>query len=232
MGAPEAERYHDAQIQPFADTTADLVSAHDDHLRRRGRRASRAPPCARACPSSISFTVETDGRLPSGDDDRGRHPPGRRRHRSRARLLHAQLRAPQHFSGALQAGRRWPMRLRGIRANASRHSHAELDDATTLDDGDPVELAVEYRRAGRWAPPVHHPGWLLRHRSPPRRGHRRGVRGPVRAGPRGAQRPEISRRGARGAGVSGRWPRSARDQPVPGRRRRACRGRCSPGAPE
>ena len=53
---------------------------------------------------------------------------------------------PTHFSAALQAGRRWPLRLRGIRANASRRSHAELDAAATLDDGDPVELAVEYRR--------------------------------------------------------------------------------------
>jgi homocysteine S-methyltransferase len=52
---------------------------------------------------------------------------------------------PTHFSAALHGGHRWPLRIRGIRANASRRSHAELDTATTLDDGDPVELAVEYR---------------------------------------------------------------------------------------
>jgi homocysteine S-methyltransferase len=53
---------------------------------------------------------------------------------------------PQHFSGPLYAGRSWPLRVRGIRANASRLSHEELDNATTLDDGDPVELAMDYRR--------------------------------------------------------------------------------------
>jgi len=36
-------------------------------------------------------------------------------------------------------------RIRGIRANASRLSHAELDEATELDAGNPEELGQQYR---------------------------------------------------------------------------------------
>jgi len=51
---------------------------------------------------------------------------------------------PTHFSGALEDAD-WTKRLRGIRANASRRSHAELDNSTDLDAGDPAELGLEYR---------------------------------------------------------------------------------------
>ena len=34
-------------------------------------------------------------------------------------------------------------RVRGIVANASRCSHAELDEAKVLDDGDPIELGKQ-----------------------------------------------------------------------------------------
>jgi homocysteine S-methyltransferase len=145
MGAPEAERYHDAQIQTFADTPVDLVSAltiaYVDEAVGITRAAARV-----GLPVVISFTVETDGRLPSGTtlrdailqvDAATGHGPV---------YYMVNCAHPTHFSDALQAGRKWPLRLRGIRANASRRSHAELDAATTLDDGDPVELAVEYRR--------------------------------------------------------------------------------------
>ncbi len=65
MTAPEAERYHDAQIQTFADTPVDLVSAltitYVDEAVGIARAAIRT-----GLPVVISFTVETDGRLPSG----------------------------------------------------------------------------------------------------------------------------------------------------------------------
>jgi S-methylmethionine-dependent homocysteine/selenocysteine methylase len=144
MSVQEAERYHDAQIQTFADTPVDLVSAltitYVEEAVGITRSALRAGLAV-----AISFTVETDGRLPS-------HTP-----------LDAAIREvdaatdqgpvyymincahPQHFSGALYSGHEWPLRVRGIRANASRLSHEELDGAG-LDDGDPVELAMDYRR--------------------------------------------------------------------------------------
>jgi homocysteine S-methyltransferase len=52
---------------------------------------------------------------------------------------------PSHFADALAAGEAWTDRIRGLRANASKRSHAELDAATDLDDGNPVELAEDYR---------------------------------------------------------------------------------------
>jgi S-methylmethionine-dependent homocysteine/selenocysteine methylase len=52
---------------------------------------------------------------------------------------------PSHFIDVLKKGGSWTGRVRGIRANASRMSHDELDNATELDDGCPEELASEYR---------------------------------------------------------------------------------------
>ena len=51
---------------------------------------------------------------------------------------------PTHFSDVLEPGAAWTERIRGVRANASRLSHAELDEAEELDEGDPEELASEY----------------------------------------------------------------------------------------
>jgi S-methylmethionine-dependent homocysteine/selenocysteine methylase len=53
---------------------------------------------------------------------------------------------PTHFAPALEEGGAWTDRIRGIRANASQASHAELDAADELDTGDPAELAAQYRR--------------------------------------------------------------------------------------
>ena len=52
---------------------------------------------------------------------------------------------PDHFAGAL-VDSDWARRIRGLRCNASRMSHAELDECEVLDDGDPVELGASYRR--------------------------------------------------------------------------------------
>jgi homocysteine S-methyltransferase len=144
MSAVEADRYHDAQIQAFADTPVDLVSAltitYADEAIGITRAAMRM-----SLPVVISFTVDTNGRLPSGmtlegavravDAATGRGPV----------YYMINCAHPTHFSAPLRAGRLWPLRLRGLRANASRLSHEELDGAATLDDGDPVQLAMEYR---------------------------------------------------------------------------------------
>ena len=58
---------------------------------------------------------------------------------------------PDHFSGVLQDDP-WARRLRGVRANASRRSHAELDAAPALDSGNPQELASQYRQLAERLP--------------------------------------------------------------------------------
>ena len=94
-------------------------------------------------PVVISFTVETDGRLPSGQ------PLGDAVKKVDAATGDApayymiNCAHPSHFREALAAGENWTHRVRGIRANASSKSHAELDEAEELDDGNPVELGAE-----------------------------------------------------------------------------------------
>ena len=52
---------------------------------------------------------------------------------------------PSHFDDAISGVGDWSDRIRGVRANASAKSHAELDEAVELDAGDPVALAKQYR---------------------------------------------------------------------------------------
>jgi S-methylmethionine-dependent homocysteine/selenocysteine methylase len=91
-------------------------------------------------PVVISFTTETDGRLPSGES----LPEAIQRvdECSDAAPVYYMINCahPTHFDHALAAGEAWTRRIRGIRANASVLSHAELDEATELDDGNPEEL--------------------------------------------------------------------------------------------
>jgi homocysteine S-methyltransferase len=95
-------------------------------------------------PCVISFTVETDGRLPTGEsleaavrtvDDATAASPS---------YYMVNCAHPTHVAGALRSGNGWQNRLRGLRANASTMSHAELDAAEELDDGDPQALAAQY----------------------------------------------------------------------------------------
>jgi len=142
MSADEARRYHSRQAETFADTNADLIGALTMTY------ADEAVGIARAAegvemPSVVSFTVETDGRLPSGQ------PLGEAIDQVQAETDGApayfmiNCAHPTHFAGVLQEDGPWDQ-IRGLRANASRKSHAELDEAEVLDEGDPVQLASEY----------------------------------------------------------------------------------------
>jgi len=51
---------------------------------------------------------------------------------------------PTHFEAVLTDGAPWSGRVRGLRANASRQSHAELNESPELDIGDPHELGSQY----------------------------------------------------------------------------------------
>jgi len=143
LSAASAERYHSAQIASFADTQADLVSAltltHVEEAIGITRAAQNA-----GIPVVISFTLETDGRLPSGialtdaivevDAATDRGPA----------YYMINCAHPTHFEQVLEAGGPGLGRLRGVRANASSKGHDELDAATELDEGDPYELASQY----------------------------------------------------------------------------------------
>jgi S-methylmethionine-dependent homocysteine/selenocysteine methylase len=144
LGIEEAERYHAEQIGVFRNTEVDLVSAmtltHVEEAIGITRAAGKA-----GLPVVISFTVETDGRLPNGlplgeaidavDQDDCTSPA----------YYMINCAHPTHFSSVLEAGAGWTERIRCLRANSSALSHAELDESTEIDAGDPAELGRQHR---------------------------------------------------------------------------------------
>ena len=143
MSPVEAATYHGPQIEAFRGSEADMVSAVTLTYAAEAVGIARAAQAA-AMPLVLSFTVETDGRLPSGqslkaaieetDAATGGYPA----------YYMINCAHPLHFEGALPAGAPWLDRLGGLRANASTKSHAELDAATELDTGDPSDLGRRY----------------------------------------------------------------------------------------
>jgi homocysteine S-methyltransferase len=144
MTADDAERMHAPQVNAFAGTQADLVSAFTMTSVDEAVGVTRAAVKA-GMPIVISFTVEIDGRLPTGQTLREAIEAVDAATGAAPAYYMINCAHPTHFESALKANEAWIKRVRGIRANASRRSHAELDEATDLDDGDPVELGRQYR---------------------------------------------------------------------------------------
>ena len=139
MSGEDAEAYHRAQIDTLAGSTADLVTAVTLGYAAEAVGVARAARRA-TMPVVVSFTVETDGRLPSGqalgdaigqvDDATSGYPL----------YFMVNCAHPSHFDHVLDAGEPWVARIGGLRPNASRMSHAEMDEALRPDAGDPAEL--------------------------------------------------------------------------------------------
>jgi homocysteine S-methyltransferase len=143
LSAEDAERYHAQQIESFADTQADLVSAMTLTHVEEAIGVTRAAQAV-GIPAVISFTLETDGRLPSGTTLGDAIAEVDEATDSGPAYYMVNCAHPTHFDHVLADGGSWLARLRGIRANASCKSHAELDEATELDSGDPVALGSQY----------------------------------------------------------------------------------------
>ncbi|WP_303982026.1 homocysteine S-methyltransferase family protein [Dongia mobilis] len=149
MSVTEAEHYHSAQVESFVATAADMISAITMTNVPEATGIVRAAKAAKM-PVVISFTVETDGKLPSGtnlgaaieavDAATGNYPA----------YFMINCAHPTHFENVLKG--KWVNRIGGIRANASTKSHAELDAATSLDAGNPQELGQQYRALRRLLP--------------------------------------------------------------------------------
>jgi homocysteine S-methyltransferase len=145
MSAAAAERYHSSQIETFASTSADMVCAITMTYAEEAIGIIRAA-ASRGMPVAIGFTTETDGRLPSGQPLGDAVRAVDAATNGAAAYFMVNCAHTEHFCDALSDGEDWTARVRGLRANASRMSHAELDEAETLDDGDPGEFALLYRR--------------------------------------------------------------------------------------
>jgi homocysteine S-methyltransferase len=144
MTPDEARRYHEAQVVTLADTEADLVSSLTLTYADEAVGVARAADAA-GIPSVISFTIETDGRLPSGQSLGEAIEEVDAKTDGSVAYFMINCAHPTHFADALEEGGAWRDRIRGLRANASEKSHAELDAAEELDAGDPQALAGHYR---------------------------------------------------------------------------------------
>jgi len=149
LRAEGAQRAHQPQVDALAAAGADLITAITMTTSDEAIGVARAATQARV-PVAVSFTVETDGRLPNGmhlreaietvDGDaseQGFKPPA---------YYMINCAHPTHFALVLAEGGAWRDRIRGVRANASTRTHAELDAMTELDAGDPADLAGHYCR--------------------------------------------------------------------------------------
>jgi S-methylmethionine-dependent homocysteine/selenocysteine methylase len=143
LSAPEAQEYHSVQIGTFAGTAADMVTAITMTYVEEALGITCAARDA-GLPVVVSFTLETDGRLPSGQSlaeaiaqvDAGTD--------ATPAYYMINCAHPTHFEDVLAGAGSWAGRIAGLRANASTRSHAELDEATELDEGDPADLASRY----------------------------------------------------------------------------------------
>lgn len=153
MSAEDAERYHRWQVDLLKEAGADLVSALTMNYEEEAVGLARAATAA-GMPVVISFTVETNGRLPTGqtvpdaiqavDQATGTAPV----------YYMINCAHPQHFDKLAGSAGSWLRRVRGFRVNASVKSHAELDAATELDAGNPEELGGACVRLARAWPNV------------------------------------------------------------------------------
>lgn len=143
MSAQEAEVYHREQIETLAGSAVDMVCAITMNYVEEAVGIVRAAQRA-STPVAISFTVETDGKLPTGqqlkaaleqvDDATSGYPS----------YYMINCAHPTHFDNVLIKGERWTQRIQGLRANASLMSHAQLNEAPELDAGNATELGQEY----------------------------------------------------------------------------------------
>lgn len=144
MNAEEAKQYHMAQIKTFSETDADMITAITMNYVEESIGIARAAKSANM-PSAISFTVETDGKLPTGQtlkdaienvDEATSNAPA---------YYMINCAHPLHFADTLIANESWTKRIRGLRANASTKSHTELNESTELDEGNPLEFGRQHR---------------------------------------------------------------------------------------
>jgi S-methylmethionine-dependent homocysteine/selenocysteine methylase len=143
LTAAEAHAYHSEQVATFADTPADLVTAITMTYAEEAVGVARAA-ATYGLPSAISFTLETDGRLPSGQALRAAIEQVDAETDGAPAYYMVNCAHPTHFAHVLEPGTAWTDRIRGLRANASTMSHEELDAAEELDEGDPAELAARH----------------------------------------------------------------------------------------
>jgi homocysteine S-methyltransferase len=145
MTGEEARAYHAHQVGVFSAAGCDLVSVLTLTYAAEGLGIAQAARDA-GVPVVLYFTLETDGRLPDGTKLRDAIAAIDASTDGYVAYYGINCAHPDHMVPALVDGGSWIDRVCAIRANASRMSHAELDQMEELDSGDPGELAADYAR--------------------------------------------------------------------------------------
>jgi homocysteine S-methyltransferase len=141
-------------VQQMAAAGVDVVTAVTMGYVEEAVGITRAAQAA-GLPAVVSFTLETDGRLPSGDTLGAAISATDAATDGHATHFMINCAHPTHFEHVLDANADWVSRIGGLRANASTLSHAELDEMEVLDDGDPADLAARYVQLRTLLPALH-----------------------------------------------------------------------------
>jgi S-methylmethionine-dependent homocysteine/selenocysteine methylase len=151
MSAIEAEEYHSHQIETLSKTDADIVTALTLNYAEEAIGIANAARNMNM-PVVISFTVETDGKLPTGQSLKDAIQQVEAETDQSPVYYKINCAHPTHFEQVLSTGEPWIGKIRSLRANASVRSHAELDEAEELDEGNPEELGDQYRQLRKHLP--------------------------------------------------------------------------------
>jgi len=142
MTVLQAQDYHSTQIATFAKSNADMIAALTLNYVEEAIGISLAAQ-EYGLPVCISFTVETDGKLPTGDTlEQAIHAVDLATNHGPAYYM-INCAHPTHFSHLFITQDSWLNRVKGLRGNASCLSHAELNESEALDEGNPTQFGAE-----------------------------------------------------------------------------------------
>ncbi|MFP6583399.1 MAG: homocysteine S-methyltransferase family protein [Candidatus Hydrogenedentota bacterium] len=144
MSADEAKAYHLTQIQTLKDTEADFVTVLTMNYVKEAIGVTKAAQTV-GIPIVISFTVETDGTLPSEQSLQSAIEEVDTATNNGPVYYMLNCAHPSHYAPTLDTDDAWVKRIHGLRSNASSCSHAELDEAEELDAGNSAELGKQHR---------------------------------------------------------------------------------------
>jgi S-methylmethionine-dependent homocysteine/selenocysteine methylase len=145
MSPQQAQLYHSKQIQILSQTNADMITAFTLNYPEEAIGIVRAAKDV-GMPIIISFTVETDGKLPTGQtlkeaiqivDNATDNGPA---------YYMINCAHPTHIEHLCFPNEDWISRIRGIKGNASKKSHAQLNESKELDEGNPIEFGEDIRK--------------------------------------------------------------------------------------
>jgi S-methylmethionine-dependent homocysteine/selenocysteine methylase len=139
MSADEAADYHAWQITTLSQAGVDRITALTLTYPEEAIGVVRAA-AASAVPAVVSFTVEMDGHLPDGTPIADAIEQVDAATDGGAEFFMLNCAHPTHIAAGLTDAPAL-QRVGGLRFNASTLSHAELDAAESLDEGDPTTLA-------------------------------------------------------------------------------------------